>query len=114
LSKSHEESMTADDPRVVRLAIAIVEFLDQLVINRPPRESGDRLIAIDAAALAVEGFEYRPIARLIAAGQLQTLRIGRRRYTRRSWLHAITNPDPAPKPEPRGLDAVIARGARPR
>lgn len=98
--------MKPDDPRVVAVATAIVSLVEHLSIApgagaSPPH--GDALVPINGEALAALGLELRPVARLADSGELRTLRIGRRRYTRQSWLVALADKlasaAPAPTPQ---------------
>ncbi|HEY4013759.1 MAG TPA: hypothetical protein VGM06_10495 [Polyangiaceae bacterium] len=55
----------------------------------------DELVAIERKALKPIGLEYAPVLALAQAGTLRTVWIGRRRFTRRSWLVALADILPA-------------------
>lgn len=59
-----------------------------------PRPSDD-LVALNAAGLAAIGLELRSIQKLVAAGRLRAVEIGRRRFTKRSYLLALVDELPA-------------------
>lgn len=82
------------DPRVLALAAAIVALLDA-VATRAQAPTSDDLIPLTAEGLAAHRFEHKPVLRLAESGQLRTVRIGRRRYTRPSWLAEVAAGLPA-------------------
>ncbi|HLK40593.1 MAG TPA: hypothetical protein VKU41_27765 [Polyangiaceae bacterium] len=51
----------------------------------------DELVPLDAQSLAAYGLEHNAVARLVAAGKLRAVRIGRRNFTRRSYLLALVD-----------------------
>jgi len=51
----------------------------------------DALVAIAAKPLAALGLELRAVQRLIADGRLRAVAIGRRRFTRKSYLLALVD-----------------------
>jgi len=91
--------MKSDDPRVITLATAIVAFIDGLAADAGKKET-DELIPVTVEALAEHGFEHRAVLRFAETGKLRTVRIGRRRYTRMSWLAELAERLPAIKPPP--------------
>jgi hypothetical protein len=77
--------MTPSDARVVALAAAIVAVVDALS-SASTHDTADELIPLTVAGLAARNMEHRPILRLAESGALRTVRIGRKRYTRPSWV----------------------------
>jgi hypothetical protein len=66
----------------------------------------DELVPITQADLEPFGLELRPIRRLIAAGKLRVVEIGRRRFTKRSFLLALVDELPAVR-GPQDADKVV-------
>lgn len=102
------------DPRVLALASAIVELLNVLAEGHqaPPH---DELVAVAPKPLAALGLEYRPTLALAQAGTLRTVWIGRRRFTRRSWLAALAEALPpacSAQPEDDLAEAARRRASR--
>jgi hypothetical protein len=58
-------------------------------------EPTDTLVAIAAEPLAVYGLELKPVLRLADDGALKTVAIGRRRFTKLSYLLALVDTLPA-------------------
>ena len=83
--------MTPADPRVTALASALVALIDGLTRPKASVPHLDELVPITAEALTPLQFEHRAVVRLAEAGQLRTVRIGRRRYTRASWLAELAD-----------------------
>ena len=79
-------------------------------------EPADRLIPIARGPLAELGLEIKPVLRLIAAGALKVVEIGRRRFTKLSYLVALVDELPAatstPEPEDDDLTAATRAAAR--
>ena len=87
-TKGRVVPIASNDPRVVAVASAIVALLDGVTANAA-RPTTDELIPLTVEGLAARQLEHRPIMRLADSGKLRTVRIGRRRYTRPSWLAAV-------------------------
>jgi hypothetical protein len=82
------------------------------VVPTQSSESADELVPITREALGPLALEYAPILALAQAGTLKTVWIGRRRYTKRSWLVALADTlPPATGDDARPVDdlAVAAR-----
>jgi hypothetical protein len=77
--------MSPDDPRIVALAAAIVALIDGMR-GDAPSHAHDDLVPLTHEALAERQLEHRAVVRLAESGELRTVKIGRRRYTRASWL----------------------------
>ncbi len=110
--KSETRSMPPDDPRVIALARAIVALIDGASLS-----ATDELVPLTPEALAALGLEHRPVVRLVERGELASIKIGRRRYTRRSWLAQLAEKTPIVPSRPAVpkddlLDAVRKRAAR--
>lgn len=56
-----------------------------------PEVVTDDLILIAHAPLEARGFELKPIVRAVESGALRTVRLGRRRYTRATWLAELAD-----------------------
>jgi hypothetical protein len=80
--------------RYSRIHTALDLLLDALD-DREPREAGDDLIPVSPDALEPLGLEYRPVVALAQSGTLRTVWIGRRRFTKRSWLVALADALPS-------------------
>jgi len=93
-SSASAPRITSGDPRVIALASAIVALVDALAQNMTGTPL-DELVPLTREALAARKLEYRPVLRLADAGVLRTVKIGRRRYARASWLAALTERLPA-------------------
>jgi hypothetical protein len=50
--------------------------------------SADELFPIAKVALEARGFELKPVARAAESGELRSVKIGRSRYTKTSWILA--------------------------
>ena len=91
-----------------------VEQTDGEIVIRVRAEGasalGDGLVPVTAEGLAAEGLEYRPIVALAQAGTLRTVWIGRKRYTRKSWLVALA--DKLPPATAEVPDDDVANAAR--
>lgn len=75
---------------VARAARAIAAEGEQL--STAP---ADDLILIVPAVLEDRGFEFKPIARAVESGELRSVKIGRPRYTKMSWVLAWAERLPA-------------------
>jgi hypothetical protein len=82
--------MKPDDPRVAAVAAAIVALLDGVTADAG-KTVVDELVPITPEALAPRHLEHRSVVRLAEKGELRTIRIGRRRYTRASWLAELAD-----------------------
>jgi hypothetical protein len=98
---------------VDRLAVhrAIDTILDAIeeraTVATPPI---DDLVPLTLKAVEARGLELRPLVRLAEAGTLKTVRIGRRRYTRASWLAGLADAlPPAADVEPADELTAAAR-----
>ena len=80
--------------RRTRIHAALDVLLDALD-ERAPREAGDELIPVAPDALEPLALEYRAVVALAKEGALRTVWVGRRRYTKRSWLLALADTLPA-------------------
>ena len=84
-------------------------------VQLPTSEPADALVAVAAEPLAALGLEYGPVLRLAQSGELRSVWIGRRRFTKRSWLVALADTLPAATStpdEPDDLRAAVAKAAR--
>lgn len=86
---------TVNPDRAVACLVAVVA---DAVANRV----GDRdeLVALAPKPLAAMGLEHAAVARLVAEGRLRAVTIGRRRFTKRSYLLALVDELPTPKRAP--------------
>ena len=107
--------MNPSDPRVTALATALVALIDSLTSAKPSESGVDALIPITSEALTPLQFEHRAVVRLVETGQLRTVQIGRRRYTKASWLAEMAEklPISVPPPLPPEDELMLAlRGRR--
>lgn len=70
----------------------------------------DELVPLSPAPLAAMGLEHAAVLRLVAEGRLRAVTIGRRRFTKRSYLLALVDELPVakrgPGPAPDRRDAL--------
>lgn len=89
------------DTRALRIGRALVALADALgltaVADVEPR---DELVAICAEGLEPYGLELRAVQTLIAEGRLRAVQIGRRRFTKRSYLLALVDELETEQPAP--------------
>ncbi len=67
----------------------------------------DELVAIAAEPLAALGLELRAVQTLVAEGRLRAVQIGRRRFTRRSYLLALVDELEVATAEPKAKPADV-------
>lgn len=97
-------------------AFAVEQTAGEIIIRvRSEPQSVDALVPIAAEPLAGLGLEYRPTLALAQAGTLKTVWIGRRRFTKQSWLVALADALPLATdaaPEDELAQAAAKRAAR--
>jgi hypothetical protein len=94
-------------------AIEVQEDGSQITITvRAAAAPADELIPVTATALEPLQLEYRPVVALAQSGTLRTVWIGRRRYTKRSWLLALADELPAATQTAPDDDLAIAAAKR--
>ncbi len=93
------------------MAIDVMQDGDELIIRvHVDSKPADELVQIAREPLAKHGLELKPIQRFINAGTLKVVEVGRRRFTKLSYLLALVDQLPAPKSaEPEDDIAAAAR-----
>jgi hypothetical protein len=88
----------------------LVDAIAARLVARTPAPVVDELLPVTREALAPLSLEYRPILELAQAGTLRTVWIGRRRYTKRSWLVDLADalPSAADAPAEQPVDELKA------
>jgi hypothetical protein len=91
---------------------AALDLLLDALDEREPREDADDLIPVSPDALEPLGLEYRPVVALAQSGTLRTVWIGRRRFTKRSWLVALADALPSATDTAPGDELALAAAKR--
>ncbi len=86
---------STSNPEPSALLDALLDLVAERLASRLSPAPVDELVPLTAEALAKMGLEARAVHRLVVNGALKTVAIGRRRFTRRSYLLALVDTLPA-------------------
>jgi hypothetical protein len=95
-------------PRDDDHAIDVEQGSHITITVRAPREPADRLVPVERVALRELGLEERAIRRLVEGGELRAVTIGRRRFTRLSYLLSLVDELPQARAHVEPVDDIEA------